>query len=246
MELIVNNYTFWVQAYTEEGNPNNVFYNIGNPKGIPCIRIDVDLSLNILFVNDVKFDQACAKEGLPQHGGTIDMLQGALKALRKQYKQISQVHFSDKSYWDAPQGNVPLPERRTLAGKPTWYQEHMGAIPATPQTQNIYHRYQRASHIIVTKEMLKELRIKSKQKYIGQPVSFLVQERYARWTEDQIRILVQECGLPHTLSGTVWSIPMKVVKKYPVKVSFRHHHVQHGGGKQHTPIKLPYRFTLRK
>jgi len=241
MELKTTNYTFWAEAY--EDAIDSIVYNIGKQNGMPCMRLGVidmpETQTKTLILYDINYSSMCANEGLKKGTGTIEMIQGAIKAVCRVHKDIAYVEFADKSYWETSKnGKVPIAERRVLAGKPTWYQEYLGAIP-TAMTQVILRLYEHASKHIVTEEILEGLGIRGKSRYIGKPVSFLVQERYERWTEEQLLKLIQNLNIDKhnhlhsnmsvSLSGSTWMIPRKVIKTYP-KAKFIGHAVMTGGG----------------
>jgi hypothetical protein len=259
MELKTTNYTFWAEAYKDPVYSDEIVYNIGKQNGLPCIRLSVidipDTNKKICILCEVSYSSTCAKEGLEKKTGTIEMIQGAIKALFRVQKDIPYVEFTDKSYWEtSKKGKVPIAERRVLAGRPTWYQEYLGAVP-TAITRVILRLYEHASKIIVTEEILEGLGIRGKVKYIGKPVSFLVQDRYERWTEEQLLKLIQNLNIDKlnhlnsnsvSLSGSTWTISREVVRLYP-KAKFMHYAVSNmaGGGSRSQTNKQSYSFVVK-
>ena len=257
MELKTTNYTFWAEAYKDPVYSDEIVYNIGKQNGMSCVRLSVidipDTNTKICILCEVSYSSMCAKEGLEKKTGTIEMIQGAIKALYRVHKDIAYVEFADKSYWEtSKKGKVPIAERRVLAGRTTWYQEYLGAVP-TAITRVILRLYEYASKIIVTEDTLEGLGIRGKNKYIGKPVSFLVQERYTCWTEAQLLKLIQNLNIDKlnhlnlnsvSLSSSTWTISREVVKLYP-KAKFMHYAVSNmaGGGSQAN--KQSYSFVVK-
>jgi hypothetical protein len=147
--------------------------------------------------------------------GTVDMIYAILKLLLDLF-QVNKITLRDTSYWRGPNGPVPLPERRLLSGKPTWYEEHFHAIPDA-STRFWYAHYIRRREYKMSSAFLKSVDIDPS--YIGQPVKQLFMDRYLQWTEKQINRFLHALRLP-ALSGNYWTIPKQQIRSYSLYVEW--------------------------
>lgn len=144
------------------------------------------------------------------------MLYGILKVLLDKYK-VNKIMLIDNSYWRGPNGSIPLPERRVLSGKPTWYQEYFGAVCLYENYVLVYKEYEKKRAEKMTPELASAIGISPR--YVGYTVQEVFQKRYTKWTEDQIRKTLHVLELP-SLSGQTWTIPKKQVKSYRLPIQW--------------------------
>jgi len=234
MKLVTEHHTFWASKEEHDWDPGRITYRFGNKKGRPkpCITIDLyHESPNqwIMILQDLAYYSTCSREkNLERGSGTVEMAQGAIKALCDMYP-IRKIEFTDKSYFPHPAGNVPLPEKLVLSGKDTWYQTYLSAKP-TASTKRVLARYYKARELPT--------------RYIGiaesaaATISAHFSQRGRDVTEAEITDVLRKLGL-QGLTATSWMIPVKQVQTYPAA---RLVASQSGGA---PPIDPPPRYIYR-
>jgi hypothetical protein len=136
---------------------------------------------------------------------------------------------------------VPLPERRVLSGKPTWYEENFHAT-CNSDVDDIYQLYVSARTRKVTMDIVHAVGLKTNT--VGMSIRELVLSRYTQWTDEQLRKLIHALHLP-SLSGTLWKISKTFVKTMPYKATFEEGHF---GGESVSVFSKPlgYEFGTRR
>ena len=117
MYLQTNNHVFFVKH--DKYKDDIHFYSIGNPNNKPkaCITISVMKVKDaiIMTLQDIEYYQTCSANTLEKGLGTVEMLQGSIRAIMKRHPDISRIDLQDKSFFTLPnKDNIPLPEYRLL------------------------------------------------------------------------------------------------------------------------------------
>jgi hypothetical protein len=166
------------------------------------------------------------KKSLEKGIGTIQMVQLVLCYLFKQRTYLTAVDLSDETFISIA-GNASRPlivSRRLLTGRPSWYEEHLGAIPKGTSTRDLLV-YLRTP---VFQERMRVLL----QKYpeSSSPL-WWVPENIYKLTMDLRSPFVQ----PSKLLGTTWEITADTIRAYKVQYQREEHT---GGGKGHLQSRI--------
>ncbi len=206
MYLQTKNHKFYVKYEVFGEHTNEMyFYSIGNPKlkPKPCVVISV-VQMNgkwIMAIQELEYYSTCSSRTLERKTGTIEMLQGSIKAVLKRHPNISVIELNDKSFFTLQNGDhIPLPEYRLLTKKKTWYEEHFGAIPAYEGLERILESYKNVNTNI--------------------DVSTLTRNKFKKLL---IQLHLRE------VSGNGWMIPIKEVDSYQTRGVFKTDKVVDGG-----------------
>jgi hypothetical protein len=198
MRLITDNYSFHV--IREKPTKNQYFYTIGNVNKAPCLVILVCKHDDkwLMCIEDLHYEPTCSfDKKLPKKTGTIEMVQGAIKAVMQKHPKVSVVELQDKSKFLNKNGVwLPLPEYRVIMKGKTWYQEHFGAEPTRDGLK------------------LKLLRYFRKRKELKEYMSRKGEVSLSVFTN-----LLKEARLPQ-LSGEAWIIPKGAIEHYNVNARF--------------------------
>jgi len=144
----------------------------------------------IMTLQDIEYYQTCSANTLEKGLGTIEMLQGSIRAIMKRHPDISRIDLQDKSFFTLPnKDNIPLPEYRLLTKGRTWYEEHFGAKPNCKAFKNLVDLYK---DIWASNEVR-----------IPQPL-----------TEQRFKNYLKSLHFPNMISGNAWHIPMHKLTKY--------------------------------
>ena len=208
MKLVTENYTFWASKETFNWDPDTITFRFGNRQGRPkpCITVTltrVDSHWD-LVIQELAYYSTCSRETyLAQGSGTVELVQGALKAICAIYP-IRSLELTDKSYFPHLAGPVPLPEKSLLAGKETWYQTYLHAKPTSSRTKAALQRYYRLRQM--------------SSRLIGinsdDSIATYFSKKGRGVTEADVTHAINTLGLP-SITATVWKIPLKAVASYP-------------------------------
>lgn len=196
MILITDNYTFKVHR---QKTRNGYIYTIGDKA--PCLEVMVGKFDGKwwMCVEDLHFEPSCSSDKpLAKKTGTIEMLQGALKAILEKHPEIELIELNDKSkFMTAENRLMPLPEYRMIMKGCTWYQEHFGAIsPPHSGLDRKLHQYLNTRTTIKRKLQNAEV------------------------NEKTFRTMLRNAGLPQ-LSAERWIIPISAIQAYPTSGHFK-------------------------
>lgn len=198
MLLVTDNYRFPVLR--EKLSKTEYHYTIGNIKQIPCLVILVSKIDDkwLMSIEDLHYESNCSSnKDLVKKTGTIEMIQGALKAILYKHPKICGVELNDKSKFKHKNGyTIPLPEYRMIIKGRTWYQEHFGAEPLRDGLKIKLRRYLRQR-----KDLMKKLN-----------------------SEDDLTLSMFKdhlikAQLPQ-LSGEAWFISVDTIESYVVNARF--------------------------
>ena len=200
MYLQTNNHKFYVKYKKYEKNV--YFYSIGNTNNKPkaCITISVMPIKNdlVMSIQDIEYFSTCSIDHLEKGFGSVEMLQGSIKAILKRHPNVNRIELQDKSFFTlSNKDRIPLPEYRLLTKGKTWYEEHFGARPQCKSFKYIVDMYKEAwaSNKVQMPSALTE-------------VSF----------KQYLKIL----HFPSVISGNAWYIPLKKIGKYIFDGDFKH------------------------
>lgn len=226
MRLNVDGDTYWASLIKVRKNARDFDIHVGNPNGRPkpCIRFTLYKNTKGSYdvvIQDIEYHSTCSStRPMQRKAGTIKMVQGALKAIIS-YLGKTQVHsisFTDESRYEHPSnGYIPLPEKYALFGKPTWYQQHFGAIPTKTTnnaTENVLRAYRDASKIKVADTHIVDLAF-YKHAFASMTIREMMQAIGDNITEMHVSSILHALNLP-PLSGTSWSIPVNKVAQYSI------------------------------
>jgi hypothetical protein len=230
MRLRTTNYVFWADVQTSEDSDEiDVF--IGNPGGSPRPCMVLTVYGRELVLQDIVYYATCSAPKSLEHGsGTVEMIQGALKAILATYPLIDKVYLTDKSYFPRSArggGNIPLPELHAIVHGATWYQRHFGAVPDIRTVRVLDPYLRKRTQLMENSPNLTVAEYVSELKSIDEPTL--------------IRI-IETLGLKR-LTGTSWEIPRAVVEQYPITARLEED-TSHVGGTtvvfQRTRASIPY------
>lgn len=249
MLLKVDGTTYWASIVKERKNARDFELNIGNPNGRPkpCMRLTLyknkDNTYDVV-IQDIKYYATCSSPQLMQRkSGTIKMAKGALKALLS-YCRINAITFSDESNFEhKTHGAIPLPEKFALAGRPTWYQQHFGAIPSNDATRNVLEAYQDASKLLVSETKIVNERV-YRPTFAKMTIAQMMRTIGNDITEADISSILHALKL-EPLSGSSWEIPPSVVATYDVGEAMFDENGMMGGGEVFE-TRRRQRYSFRK
>jgi len=231
MILKTNHYNFWIKRHKH--NKTFITYDVGNPhcKPMPCVRLSLDKYDHQwhLIIQDIMYYSTCAKEGLIKGDGTVEMVKGALVYLVTKYN-VASVSLSDKSFVPNPDNPVIISERRLLAGKPSWYEEYLGAVPYSVKTQHIIEKYATQRKRKLNTDICNELQIS--HTYAGKSVKTFIKTMYKSVNNNQLKILRAYLHI-ESLVGSSWMIPISLVRAYNVHASIHKGDIQFGGNSKY-------------
>jgi hypothetical protein len=224
MNLKTDHYTFYAKhEITADGDH---WYYIGNADNKPkaCVTITVSKILKdlIMTIQEVEYFSSCSLQRLERSAGTIEMLQGAIRAVLKKHPTISMIELNDKSFFTLPSKKkdlIALPEYRILTKGKTWYEEYFGAVPGNARFKHTVEKY-------------KELWASNKVS-IPDPL-----------TESAFKKMIVELRLPGIVSGNGWVIPLGVVLDYKYDGKFKRGRMVGGDGWSSRGSGMTYFFRL--
>lgn len=212
MILRSTNHVFWVDM-DDTSWADSVHIQIGNPRGSPRPCVIISAFEREIVLQDLFYFSTCSSDrALDRKTGTIEMVQAALKATVVRFPRRLKVSLTDKSYFPSRTlGNIPIPEAKVLAGGPTWYQEHFGAIP-TSTTSRKLQRY-----LIAREWPLSRLTGRTEDE--STTISQYMRTSQGRLTEAEIHGVRSKLGL-EALTGCEWEIPIQTVLSYDLSAAF--------------------------
>jgi hypothetical protein len=192
MYLKTNNHTFYVKY--EKYNNDVHFYSIGNANNNPkaCVTISVmPVKGHVLMaLQDIEYFSTCSAESLEKKMGTVEMLQGSIRAILKRHPNVARIELQDKSFFTLPNNdNIPLPEYRLLTKGKTWYEEYFGALPRDVPTKDLVDMYKHAWA--------------SNKGKMPSPL-----------TEETFKEYLKSFHFHGLISGNAWRIPLSKVKTF--------------------------------
>jgi hypothetical protein len=198
-----NMYVFPSEIQTIEDSI--IQYSIGSyDKRKPaCVYITVD-DTEEATLDMVSYSSKCDIDNLLiNKSGTIQMIMGSLKYIFQKHPHIRFISLNDKSM--IPSGKIHVSAKRLIQGRPSWYEEHLGAKPDKRHPQTI-----KTLNLLKQPTMVERI----------QAYQTIMLEQHWGTSKDIIDMYEKITGLKsNVLLGTAWTISRKTIKKYPIRVS---------------------------
>ena len=241
MILKTDNYSFWCKC--NKISKRHYVYYIGNTDGkpIPCISISVDkFDQWYMTIQDLEYYPTCSFEPMERGKGTIEMVQGAIKAICKKHPKIRVIAFQDCSYWTTQnKEKISLPEFRLLAKGKTWYEKHFGATPSDNRIQGLVERYKN-----IRKKKVKDTKLNNvyngySELTIANLLKVLVEIN--ELTEQGFKEILRSLYLD-VIAHNAWHIPVASTESFIFQGRFLESDDQYGGYHMYEPTT--YKFNI--
>jgi hypothetical protein len=218
MYLKTNNYIFPCLEEKSEYN-EDIRYLIGNPyhKPKPCILSNYDKEMKILIIDELTYYTTCSiNRKMEKKDGTIEMIQGFLKAILRKYPELEQVELTDKSFYPIKDiGNIPLPEYMLLKDGMTWYQKYFNATPSSKTNVNKIIPY-----LILRERYIKDTELKNIYEFkdfMNKKVYEAIQEMSPEYfIERKMYELLRIVKISPISGKFTWIISKNSIKKYKI------------------------------
>ncbi len=193
-----------------------------------------------LTLQDLEYYATCSFETLERGKGTVEMVQGAIKAILEKHPAIAVIALQDCSFWTTNKNEkISLPEYRLLAKGKTWYQKYLGAIPSDNRINGIVDRYIDTRKKKVKNTKLNDIYQQHSELTVANLVKVLAENN--ELTEKGFKEILKLLHLD-IIAHNSWIIPMDSVQYYVFQGTFVESDDQVGGHFAHDPVS--YKFNI--